>query len=96
MMAPKGPISSVGVISLIILAQTTENEPYAIPQMKRPTHISAMYLPMREMPTPIARIIFKYTMSLRRAIDKNLAQAREPTAAPAILTDCRISPYVVA
>ena len=55
--------------------------------MKRPMHIIQTYWPIKEMPTPMARVMLRYKMRRRRGNDRNLEQAKAPVAAPAILID---------
>jgi hypothetical protein len=54
--APNVPLYSMGAISLIYFAETTENDPNAMPQISRPMLRMYMFWPIIEMPTPMRRI----------------------------------------
>jgi hypothetical protein len=56
LVAPNVPLYSIGLISLTNLALTTEKEPNATPQKKRPMQIIQNSYPMRLIATPIRRM----------------------------------------
>ena len=92
--APKGPLYSIGQISLLYLAQTTDIQPNATPQKKRPILITQITFIMHNdieaiKSTFIAIIIFSLPYL------KNGSQSRAPKAEPSMHTLVKIESYMV-
>ena len=93
-MAPKGPLYSIGQISLLYLAHTTEKHPNVIPQMKRPTQMTQILLIM-QIPIPMNRNMFITSIKRRLPYFMKGSQPIAPAMAPAIQTPVIIESYFV-
>ena len=85
---------SIGQISLLYLAQTTDMQPNATPQKKRPTLITQMTLIIQNAIETI-KSKFMYIMILSFPYLKNGSQNRAPKAEPSMHTLVKIESYMV-